>query len=252
MPTKKLVAVFAGLVVLGFVASASADDDRDKKEGVRERQGIIKALNTLSTRISTLESQVAAVKKAVDSLPTTRELSAVKEVVDSLPTKTDLQGLTPNWDKILPANDSATRDNCHSSRFTCIMPSDTFPDGAAVRDNVTGLVWQRSPSTPSTDWGSARFACAGPLGDITVTGWRLPALNEMTSVMDFSVPPPGPLLPPGHPFLNVPGGTYWTATTDGGPNAWYVFMSGPQVNMTTKVAHLHVWCVRSPAPVFAY
>lgn len=253
MLTKKLVALSAGLVVLGFVASVMGDDrgDNGDKEA-RARQDVIKAINALSTRISALENEVATVKKAVDGLPTTSQVSAVKAVVDTLPNRTDLLGVAQNWDKILPANDSETRDNCHSSRFTCIFPTDAFPDGSAVRDNVTGLVWQRSPSTPPTDWGNARFACAGPLGDITVAGWRLPALNEMTSLMDFSVPPPGPLLPPGHPFVNVASGTYWTATTDGGPNAWYVFMNGPQVNMTTKVARLHVWCVRSPAPVFTY
>jgi len=255
MLTKKLVAVSAGLVVLGLVVSARADDRGDKGDNeARARQDVIKAINALSTRISALESEVATVKKAVDSLPTTRQLAAVKAVVDTLPTRTDLQGVAQNWDKVLAADDSATRDNCNSSRFRCIFPSEAFPDGAAVRDNATGLVWQRSPSTATSDWGTARFTCAGPLGDIAAGGWRMPSLTEMTSLVDTSAS--APALPPGHPFLNVvPNGNYWTASTDGlaASNAWIVFLASGTPSITSKfLTGLHVWCVRSPEPVLTY
>jgi hypothetical protein len=256
MLTKKLMAVSAGLVLLGFVVSARAEDKGDKGDNDKARQEVIKAINALSTRISALESEVATVKKAVDGLPTTRQLAAVQAVVDTLPTRTDLKGVAQNWDKVLAADDSATRDNCNSSRFTCIFPSDAFPDGAAVRDNATGLVWQRSPSTGTSDWGTARFTCAGPLGDIAAVGggWRMPTLTEMSSLVDTSAS--APALPPGHPFLNVAStGNYWTASTDGlaPANAWIVFMASGQSSITSKsLTGLHVWCVRTPELVFAY
>ena len=50
----------------------------------------------------------------------------------------ELSGVTQNWDKKLPAD----------SRFT-ILPD--F-NNQAVRDNETGLVWERSPSTSPTNW----------------------------------------------------------------------------------------------------
>jgi hypothetical protein len=255
MLTKKLVALSAGLVVLGFVASVRGDDRGDKGDKeARTAQDVIKAINALSTRISALESEVATVKKAVDGLPTTSQVSAVKAVVDTLPNRTDLLGVAQNWDKILPANDSATRDNCHSSRFTCIFPTEALPDGSAVRDNTTGLVWQRSPSTATSNWDIARVTCSGPLGDIIVGGWRMPSLTEMTSLLDASQFEPA--LPLGHPFLNVvPTGNYWTATSDGlnPANTWVVYMANANVNPAGKtLPGLHVWCVRSPEPVFTY
>ena len=46
----------------------------------------------------------------------------------------DLDGVTPNWDKKLPANDPGGPCPASSSRFTCVL------DGEGVRDNETGLV----------------------------------------------------------------------------------------------------------------
>jgi hypothetical protein len=54
-------------------------------------------------------------------------------------------GVTKNWDKKLP----------NTSRFTIL----TDFDGAAVRDNETGLVWEQSPETKTQNWTNARFQC---------------------------------------------------------------------------------------------
>jgi hypothetical protein len=58
----------------------------------------------------------------------------------------DLRGVTQNWDKALPAADPGGPCPSGSSRFTCLF------DGAAVRDNQTGLVWEQSPSTVRYTW----------------------------------------------------------------------------------------------------
>src|SRR4030095_1330601 len=82
----------------------------------------------------------------------------------------------------------------------------------AVLDRETGLVWERSPSTQTLAWPNARLFCAqkavGGRG-----GWRLPAFNELASLVDPTVTNPGVLrLPAGHPFLNVQAAAYWSAT----------------------------------------
>jgi hypothetical protein len=73
-----------------------------------------------------------------------------------------------SWDKNLPS----------ASRFT-ILPE--FND-AAVRDNNTGLVWERFPETHAMDRKSAAVYCANKTVGGTI-GWRLP-LIELKSLQE--------------------------------------------------------------------
>ena len=124
----------------------------------------------------------------------------------------DLSGVTQNWDKVLPA----------SERFVVL---EAF-NNAAVRDNETGLVWERSPDATSNTWSAARFICATKIVGGR-KGWRLPSFAELASLVDTSVAP-NPLLPPGHPFANVQPNTYWSATTGAEfpAGAWTVSFEG--------------------------
>lgn len=59
----------------------------------------------------------------------------------------------------------------------------SMPD--VVRDNVTGLLWQRSTFPAGYNWNDANAACA----DLTLGGlggWRLPRLVELVSLVDFT------------------------------------------------------------------
>lgn len=102
---------------------------------------------------------------------------------------------TPSWDQKLPA----------ATRFIVL----TNWNSEAVLDRETGLVWERSPDTRQTDWLEARYACANKeVG--RRQGWRLPAFVELSSLRDPSAP--NLTLPAGHPFTNVLGTWYWSAT----------------------------------------
>ena len=95
---------------------------------------------------------------------------------------------TLRWDQALPA----------AQRFV-ILPA--F-NSEAVLDKNTGLVWERSPQTTTATWNDALYTCINKnVGG--QKGWRLPSIAELASLSDPSVAPPGPTLPPGHPFLNV-------------------------------------------------
>ena len=137
----------------------------------------------------------------------------------------------PAWDrKIAPIN-----------RFLIL----TNWASQAVLDKETGLVWERSPVIAPDTWSVARFACTGrPTGNRK--GWRLPSVHELASLVDPSVTPPGPTLPPGHPFTNVQSDNYWSATTDAGnlANAWGVSFVNGGVDVGAKNLSLQVWCVR--------
>jgi Protein of unknown function (DUF1566) len=151
----------------------------------------------------------------------------------------DLSGLPTNWDKALPA----------AQRFSVLA---SF-NNDAVRDDNTGLVWEKSPQTPTATWNGARFICINKnVGG--QKGWRLPAIPELASLIDPSVATPGPALPPGHPFHNVQSAGYWSATTsaEDASDAWFVYFGRGFVDHDSKTSTGHVWCVRGSMTAEAY
>ena len=138
--------------------------------------------------------------------------------------------LLQNWSKKLPS----------ASRFTVLSDF----GNAAVRDDETGLVWEKTLETSEVSWSDARAACADK--DVGGRkGWRLPSISELASLVDPGMKT-GSTLPLGHPFTNVHADVYWSATTmAGSPNtAWLVFFDTGKVSYAFKTITFHVWCVR--------
>lgn len=152
----------------------------------------------------------------------------------------DLAGATQNQGKALPA----------ARRFV-ILPA--F-NNEAVLDKETGLVWERSPQTTSARWIAARRTCIEKnVGG--QKGWRLPSLQELTSLVDPSVAPPGPTLPPGHPFLTVQSTVYWSATRvdEDARGSWAVhFGLGGGATFINWAHSVPSWCVRDGMNADAY
>jgi hypothetical protein len=140
----------------------------------------------------------------------------------------DLSGVTPNWNKNLPA----------AQRFAIL----TAFNSAAVLDQETGLVWEQSPQT-AAGWNAARVDCANKIVG-NRKGWRLPSVHELASLIDPTQS--SPALPLGHPFTNVVPTLYWSATTDavspGG--AQVVNFGGGNVSTFSKAFASLAWCVR--------
>src|SRR6266550_2584722 len=144
---------------------------------------------------------------------------------------------TPAWDQILRCDTQAT-----CPRFIVLLnwtrtepgPLPTLIIGVAVLDRETGLVWEQSPSTVTFSWFDARLHC----NQLTVgnrLGWRLPTIQELASLIDPTVPSPGPVLSAGHPFSNVQTSSYyWSATTvayiNPSTSAWAVNFDNGFVN----------------------
>ena len=140
-----------------------------------------------------------------------------------------LDEIPPTWSQILPA----------STRFVLVM------GGVAVLDKETGLVWERTPDFHLIEWLDAQVHC----NTLTVgnrKGWRLPTIQELASLVDPSVAPPGPTLPSGHPFSGLTS-PYLSATTSGNVSTfvWAVdFTNGNVINNVNKSSEVFVWCVR--------
>src|SRR5574341_1937405 len=81
-----------------------------------------------------------------------------------------------------------------SSRFTLVL------NGAAVKDNQTGLIWEQEPDREHDVWGRSVARClTKEVGG--QTGWRAPSVDELKTLIDPSQHDPA--LPAGHPFSNI-------------------------------------------------
>ena len=131
---------------------------------------------------------------------------------------------------------------------------------AAVLDQETGLVWERSPTTTLYEWSPRVTTTAHIACNVKVVGnrlgWRLPTIQELASLADPTQFQP---LPAGHPFILTAAqqvGQFWSATTaatdPASPNsAWFVDLGLLDPNSIVlygsgdKTTLRFVWCVRS-------
>jgi hypothetical protein len=146
-----------------------------------------------------------------------------------------------SWSNIIP----------HSNRRFVVLADFS---NQAVLDRETGLVWEKAPdASPAADWVGAKANCL----DKSLAGrkgWRLPAVVELSSLVDTTQR--DPTLPVGHPFVNVQLANYWSATTlaDNSTIAWAVHFSfgGVGVVVNKSGGGLYGWCVRGPMNTDTY
>lgn len=107
--------------------------------------------------------------------------------------------------------------------------------GGCVKDNVTGLIWEvKTTDGGVRDWtktytysSAADFVTAVNASNLCGhNNWRLPTPDELQSIMDYSVPMPGPTIDTTK-FPNTYPGVYWSgalfmkpSNPPADPNAW--------------------------------
>lgn len=111
--------------------------------------------------------------------------------------------------------------------------------GGTVLDNKTKLTWQQQTPAALYSWAGAKTFCAG-LG----SGWRLPTIKELTTLIDYSQGTP-PVIDTTA-FPGIPVNYFWSSTPMAGSStyAWnlYFYFGNPHVNPLTDT--LNVLCVR--------
>jgi hypothetical protein len=123
-----------------------------------------------------------------------------------------------------------------------------------VLDRATGLMWTRNANLGGVkNWQDAVNYC-NSLGELVQIGrwwsfgtdWRLPSIEELTTLSEPYPSTHNPALPAGHPFENVQSGLYWSVTTSAGTtsSAWGVDLSNGYVFNVLKTYNFYVWCVR--------
>ena len=114
-----------------------------------------------------------------------------------------------------------------------------------VRDNVTGLMWQKATARGSYTWQKALDYCAnlelGPYSD-----WRLPAVNELLTLVDGNIPSPSPTINTAY-FPHTKAAWYWSSTTYAGntEGAWGVNFGYGGDDRSYKTDSTYVRAVRS-------
>jgi len=138
-------------------------------------------------------------------------------------------------------------DHAPNPRFAIYdpgTPADETDD--IVLDKETGLVWARDADLAGVTrtWEDAISNCHVYIWLGNRRGWRLPTVEELSSLVDpiqkF------PALPVGHPFVNVQSSIYWSSTTYEADTAyaWTVHMGPSYVVKHLKTFSYHVWPVR--------
>jgi hypothetical protein len=145
----------------------------------------------------------------------------------------------------LPYRTSAAAPRCYpASRFAVLS-------GGMVQDTLTGLVWQQDGSGAragcggiglTCSWAGAKTYCSGlSLGGNS--GWRLPTVKELSSIVDFTVR--GPAIDQTA-FPSTPSEEFWTSSPLAGSSgaAWSVYFYGGSSNYNPVSVGNRVRCVR--------
>ncbi len=136
------------------------------------------------------------------------------------------------------------------------------PSGQLVEnDNLTGLMWQQSPSTTTYKWQDGTIdpntypalAAVESLnsgsGYCGYTDWRLPNVNELASMLNLGQKVPYTWLNTSG-FLGVGNFSYWSSTTmvASGSSAWVVMLNdsgyGRIITQDKKTSTAPIWAVR--------
>jgi len=113
-----------------------------------------------------------------------------------------------------------------------------------VYDSKSKLTWQQTVSSAKYSWTEAKSYCAGVGATLGGTGWRVPTIKELLSIVDFSQG--GPAVD-RNAFPSTPSGEFWSSSPKAHSSsyAWLVhFGSGGDVYDGSVSSTFSVRCVR--------
>lgn len=112
---------------------------------------------------------------------------------------------------------------------------------AAVLDQGTGLVWQKSDDGTLRDWQGALAYCEN-LELESKADWRLPSIRELKSIVENSR-----YYPVIDPVFSARSANYWSSTSVAGHpvgHAWVVNFANGDDNWYLKATQYNARCVR--------
>ncbi len=114
-----------------------------------------------------------------------------------------------------------------------------------VYDTKTKLTWQQAVPSTTYTWANAKAYCSGL--SLAGTGWRLPTVKELHTIVDESRPNPmtNPWIDP-NAFPSTPSDYFWSSSPLAGssPYAWVIDFSCGDSNGSGVTYTYNVRCVR--------
>lgn len=113
-----------------------------------------------------------------------------------------------------------------------------------VYDSRTKLTWQQAVSSTTYSGADAVTYCPGLAAQLGGSGWRLPTIKELVSIVDFSRT--APAIDPTA-FPSTPSGRFWSSTKAIGmasASVWVLEPVGSLTPMPTNGPTNYVRCVR--------
>lgn len=113
-----------------------------------------------------------------------------------------------------------------------------------VFDTKTKLTWQGMVATDTMTWDAARTHCTSLVAASPGTGWRLPTVKELSTIVDHSTRDPAIDL---DAFPNTLPGAFWTSTQvilPGAQSRWIVDFGLGSVRKDAPMNLNQVRCVR--------
>jgi len=117
-----------------------------------------------------------------------------------------------------------------------------------VQDTKTGLIWQQTVTSTSAtyNWAGAKTYCASTAVSTSLggTGWRLPTLKELQTIVDYTQATSPIIDSTAFPSTIAVG--FWSSSPLAGSSsvAWFVyFYNGNTINLGVSNP-LNVRCVR--------
>jgi cysteine-rich repeat protein len=112
-----------------------------------------------------------------------------------------------------------------------------------LSDNTTGLTWELEADLTDRTWEEAKTYCQALKIGVN-SDWRLPTKIEMMSIIDYSIPSPGPVI--SSRFKNATNDVFWTSSeVSGNNNAFYVQFSYGGIGQQGKNIKYKARCVHS-------
>jgi hypothetical protein len=134
------------------------------------------------------------------------------------------------------------RTRCVRSQPSIVLapPARYTIANGAVLDQQTRLTWQQVIPTSLYAWADAKAYCAGL--SLEGTGWRLPSINELQTLVDESTNP----AIDGATFPMTPSEYFWSDSpvVDDSSRAWTCFFSNGSTYGFSMTTPENVRCVR--------